>query len=246
MAIFGLSTSNPAFTNHFWDRPSRKMGRMSIRGILIKSLFCLALTSITAGYTWKLFFEGANIKWYTNGGIIVSLICSVLISFKPQWAKWLVIIYALSKGFLLGGISAYVHKSFPGFPFQAVGMTLITFFVMLLLYSARIIKVTKQFKSVVISAAVTIFTIYIITWILRFFDIEVSFIRGTSWFAIGFNVIAAIVASLSLLLDFDYIERYRGRAPKEREWIATWGLLVTLIWLYVEILRLMRKLATRF
>lgn len=129
---------------------------------------------------------------------------------------------------------------------RAVGVTIITFFVMLILYRFRIIKVTQQFRSVIVSATITIMFIYIITWILSFFGISVPFIYGTSWFAIGFNIIAACVASLALLLDFDFIERKINNAPKYMEWVATWGLLITLIWLYVEVLRLMKKLAIRF
>ncbi len=246
MSILGLRTSNPAFNNYFWNNNKGKASKMSLGGIILKSLFCLLLSGLTAAYTWKLFFEGTDIKWYTMGGMIAAIVFSILISIKPHWAKWLTVLYALAKGFLLGGISAYAHQKFPNLPFQAVGVTMLTFFIMLLLYQTRIIKVTKKFRSVVITAAVTIFAIYIISFILSFFDIRLSFIYGTSWIAITFNVIAAIVASLTLLLDFDYIERHVGRAPKEKEWLATWGLIVSLIWLYVEILRLMRKLAIRF
>ena len=116
---------------------------------------------------------------------------------------------------------------------------------MLLLYQTRIIVVTKKLRSIIIVACSTIFLTYIISWILSFFGIR-SFIWGTSWFAIVFNVVAAVFASLSLLLDFDYIERKKNKAPKSKEWLATWGLLVTIIWLYVEILRLMRKLSIKF
>ena len=130
-------------------------------------------------------------------------------------------------------------------PYQAIGVTIVAFLVTLILYQTRIIVVTKKLKSVIITAVSTIFVVYIISFILGFFGIK-SFIWGTSWVAIVFNVIAAIVASLSLLLDFDFIERHKNRAPKYKEWLATWGLLVTLVWLYVEILRLMRKLAIRF
>ena len=117
---------------------------------------------------------------------------------------------------------------------------------MLILYKARIISVTKRFRSVVITAAITIFFIYILHWILTFFGIHLPFIWGTSWTAIVFNCIAVIVASFSLLLDFDFIDRKLGSAPKYYEWVATWGILVTLIWLYIEVLRLMKKLAIRF
>jgi len=155
-------------------------------------------------------------------------------------------VYAISKGLFLGGVSSWAHARFPDLPYQAVGATIVTFFVMLLLYQTRLIVVTRQLRSVIITATVSIMVIYLISWILSFFGIRLTFIWGTSWIAIGFNVIAAIVASFSLLLDFDYIERYKNRAPKYKEWLATWGLLVTLIWLYFEILRLMKKLAIRF
>ena len=116
---------------------------------------------------------------------------------------------------------------------------------MLLLYQFRIIVVTKKLRSIIITVVTSIILVYIVSWILGFFGIE-TYIWGTSWFAIGFNVLAAIAASFALLLDFDYIERYKNKAPKQKEWLATWGLLATLIWLYVETLRLMQKLAIRF
>lgn len=246
MSIFGLQTSNPAFSGYFWNNSKSYKTKMSLGGIILKSLAMLCLVAITATYTWTIFFEGTNIKWYTTIGMFVAIVASLFISFKHSLAKWLLPVYALAKGFFLGGISAYAHKRFPNLPLQAIFVTMCTFFVMLILFKTRIIVVTKQFRAVVITASITIFTVYIITWILSFFGIYVTFIYGTSWFAIGFNIIAAIVASLSLLLDFDYIDRQVGKAPKEKEWLATWGFLITLIWLYVEVLRLLKKLAIRF
>ncbi len=219
---------------------------MSIGGIIFKSLAMLSLVALTASYTWKIFFDGTNIKWYTTIGLFVAIVASLFISFKHNLAKWLLPIYALAKGFFLGGISAYAHKRFPDLPLQAIAVTLTTFFVMLLLFKTRLIVVTHQFRAIIITASITIFTIYIITWVLGFFNIHLGFIYGTSNFAIAFNVVAAIVASFSLLLDFYYIDRQIGRAPKEREWLAAWGFLITLIWLYVEVLRLMKKLTIRF
>ncbi|TVZ55874.1 putative YccA/Bax inhibitor family protein [Lutibacter sp. Hel_I_33_5] len=246
MSLLGLNTSNPAFSNYFWGKSRKSSAKMTLGGIILKSILMLCLVATTACYTWKIFFEGTDIKWYITIGMFVAIVASLFISFMHHLAKYLLPIYALAKGFFLGGISAYAHKRFPGLPLQAIGVTMATFFVMFLLFKTRIIKVTRQFRAVVITASITIFTIYIIAWILSFFGINVPFIWGTSWVAIGFNIIAAIVASLSLLLDFDYIERQIGRAPKEKEWLATWGFLITLIWLYVEVLRLMRKLAIRF
>ena len=238
-------TSNPAFSSFFWRNGSSSTSRMTVSGIFVKSFFCIAIiASITVG-VWKLYSTGANIKWYTTGGMILAIVISIVISVRHHWASFLVPLYAIAKGFFLGGISSYAHARFPNMPYQAIGVTIITFITMLLLYQSRIITVTKKFRSVVITACASIFLVYIISWILNFFGIK-SFVWGTSYLAITFNVIAAIFASLALLLDFDYIERQKNRAPKSKEWLATWGLLVTLVWLYIEILRLMKKLAIRF
>jgi len=246
MSLFNYKTSNPAFSNGVWRGYSSTSEKMSLGGILLKTFFSLILLGISTWYVWDLVYQGVDVKWYTSLGLLAAIILSILTSYKHKWAKFTAPLYALAKGFFLGGFSAYAEIRFEGMPMRAVGVTIITFFVMLILYKLRIVKVTKQFRSVIISATITIMVIYIISWILSFFGISTTLIHGTSWFAIGFNIVAACVASLSLLLDFDFIERKIGRAPKYMEWVATWGLLVTLIWLYVEVLRLMKKLAIRF
>lgn len=238
-------TSNPAFNDYFWENDPTASKKMSVTGILLKSLFSLLIVAAIVVYAWNLYISGTDIKWFVTGGMIAAIVLSIVISVKNQWAKFLVPLYAIAKGFFLGGITSYAHAKFPNLPFQAIGVTIMTFFVMLLLYQTRIIVVTKKLRSVIITACASIFIIYLMSWILSFFGIE-TFIWGTSWLAILFNVLAAIFASLALLLDFDYIEKHKNKAPKEKEWLATWGLLVTLIWLYVEILRLMKKLAIRF
>ncbi len=247
MAILN-STSNPAFSRYFWGRPKYKSSsnRMSIGGILIKSVLGLSIATAVAAYIWKLYYDGADVQWFLYGGMIGAIVVSAIISFRPYSARHLVLLYAIAKGCFLGAISVYAHKKFPDLPFRAVAITFVTFFVMFFLYKTRIIRVTRQFRSIIISASISIFIIYFISWIIGFFGATQPILWGTSWFAIIFNVVAAIIASLALLLDFDYIERQVGRAPKWKEWLATWGLLVTLIWLYVEVLRLMRKLAIRF
>ncbi|MDX1278411.1 Bax inhibitor-1/YccA family protein [Oceanihabitans sediminis] len=238
-------TSNPAFSNYFWNDRKSSNEKMSVSGIFIKCMCCIAIVASITAYIWKLYSDGFDVEWFTYGGMIAALIISIIISYKQLWAPVLVPLYAIAKGCFLGGISSYTYAKFPNMPYQAIGVTIITFFTILVLYQTRIIVVTKKLRSVIISSAASIFLVYIISWILSFFGIK-SFVWGVSWIAIGFNIIAAIVASLTLLLDFDYIERQKNRAPKSKEWFATWGLLVSLIWLYVEILRLMKKLAIRF
>lgn len=240
-------TSNPAFTNYFWNDRTSTSSKMSVSGIILKSFFCIAIIIGIVFYVWKKYDEGFDVSWFTLGGMIAAIIISVTISYtyKRKWAKFLVPLYAVAKGFFLGGFSAYARAKFPEMPYQAVGVTIVTFFTMLILYQTRLVVVTRQLRSIIIAAAASIFMVYIVSWILSFFGIS-SFVWGTSWMAIAFNIFAAIIASMSLLLDFDYIERQKNRAPKYKEWLATWGLLVTLIWLYTEVLRLMRKLAIRF
>lgn len=238
-------TSNPAFTNYFFGGNKTSSKTMSVTGIFIKSMLSIAIIIIISIGVWKLYKDGTNIKWYGIGGMLAAIIISIVISVRQHWAHILVPLYAIAKGFFLGSMSVYAHAHFPNLPYQAIGITVITFFVMLLLYQTRIIVVTKKLRSVIITVAASIFVIYIISWILGFFGIEV-FIWGTSWPAIIFNVVALIFAALSILLDFDYIERHKNKSPKYKEWLATWGLLVTLVWLYAEILRLMRKLAIKF
>lgn len=238
-------TSNPAFDKYFWDDNSDLSNKMSVRGILIKTLLMLAIVAFTTVGVWNMYTDGVQLRWYITGGMLAAIVISIVISVRNHWAHFLVPMYAVAKGLFLGGISSYAHAKFPNLPYQAIGVTIITFITMLLLYQTRIIIVTKKFRSVVITAAASIFLVYIISWILSFFGIK-TFIWGTSWVAIIFNVIAAIVASLTLLLDFDFIERQKNRAPKYKEWIATWGLLVSLLWLYLEILRFMRKMAIKF
>ncbi len=245
MRLSNYKTSNPAFTDYFWNDGSRFSGKMTVRGILIKSFVSILIIVFITAYIWELHNKGINVRWFTLGGMLASIIISIVISIRNHWAHFLVPLYAIAKGCFLGGFSAYVHAKFPDLPYQAVGVTIITFFTVLALYQTRLIVLTKKLRSVIITAAASIFLIYIISWILSLFGIT-TFVWGTSWLAIVFNVVAAIVATFTFLLDFDYIERHKNKAPKYKEWLATWGLLVSLVWLYTEILRLMRKFAIRF
>ncbi|OUR94613.1 hypothetical protein A9Q87_02965 [Flavobacteriales bacterium 34_180_T64] len=245
MRLSNYKTSNPAFSGYFWDGGKDSTATMSVTGIFIKSLFLIFIISAITVVIWKLHENGMQVRWITLGGMLASIIISIVISVRKHWAHILVPLYSIAKGCFLGGFSSFAHTNFPDLPYQAIGVTIITFFVMLVLYQTRLILVTKKLRSVIITAAASIFVVYIISIVLSFFDIK-SYIWGTSWLAIVFNIVAVIVASFSLLLDFDYIERYKNKAPKHKEWLATWGLLLTLVWLYVEILRLMQKFAIRF
>jgi uncharacterized YccA/Bax inhibitor family protein len=245
VSLRNFKTSNPVFNGYFWEDGKSTSKKMTVTGIFLKSIISILVIAGITAYLWKLNEAGMSLRWFRLGGMLGAIVISIIISVRQQWAHVLVPLYVIAKGLFLGGFSAYAHQNFPELPYQAIGVTIVTFFVMLILYQLRIIVVTKKLRSVIITATVSIIFTYLISWILSFFGIK-PYIWGTSWFAIGFNIVAAIVASFALLLDFDYIERYKNKAPKHKEWLATWGLLATLIWLYVEVLRLMQKLAIRF
>ncbi|MBT8252912.1 MAG: Bax inhibitor-1/YccA family protein [Bacteroidia bacterium] len=245
MSLSNYKTSNPAFSDYFWGRGKDSTRKLTVGGILLKSLISILIIALIIAYVWKLQSEGVIVRWFTLGGMLSAIVISIIISVRKHWAYFLVPLYAVAKGCFLGGFTAYVKSRFPDLPFQAIGVTVVTFFTVLILYQLRLIVVTKKLRSVIVTSVASIFMVYIVSWILSFFGIR-SFIWGTSWVAIVFNIIAAIVASFTLLLDFDFIERKKNKAPKSLEWLATWGLLFSLVWLYAEILRLMNKLAIRF
>jgi uncharacterized YccA/Bax inhibitor family protein len=239
-------TSNPVFHHYFWNNSTGSSHKMSLNGILLKTFIALILISSSIWYMIDLAKQGKSITWYFYGGLLTAIVLSVLTSYKKKWSPITVPLYGIAKGLFLGGIIVYTEAKFKGLSLQALSITICTLFVMLILYKLRIVKVTKRFRSILYTAIMTIMVIYIIGFILRFFDITLNIIYGSSWYAIGFTIIAACVAAFSLLLDFDFMDRKINKAPKYMEWVATWGLLVSLIWLYVEVIRLLKKLAIRF
>jgi len=245
MRLSNYNTANPAFSSYIWNSHNHTANKMQISGVFFKTLFSLVLLGGSLWYVWDLVYKGVNVRWYTLGGMLAAIVFSILTSYKKRWAPITAPLYAIAKGFFLGGFSALINKRFEGYPMQAVWITILTFLTVLLLYQWRIIKVNKRFMNTIYTATFTIMMLYLVNWILSFFDIHIGLVWGTTWWAIGFNTIAAVIASLTLLIDFYYIDKHVGRAPKYMEWVATWGLLVSLIWLYVEVLRLMKKLAIR-
>ena len=246
MALYTYKTSNPAFSKDVWKGYTSSSKKMTVNGIILKSFFCLLLVASTAWFTWVLYSRGYNLNTIMYTGLIGSLFFSLLTAFLHRLAAVLVPLYALSLGLFLGGVSIYAESKFKGMPMQAIGVTITTFFVMLFLYKLKIIKVTERFKSVLIVAISIIMSIYAISWSLSIFDIKSPFttIENTSsYLTIAFNTIASGVAAFTLLLDFDFIERKKNHVPRYMEWVATWGLLVTLVWVYVEALRIMKKIA---
>lgn len=174
--------------------------------------------------------------------VLGALALGLVTSFVPRIARITAPIYALGYGIALGAISALYEIAFDGIVLQAVGATLATLAVMLFLYATRIIKVTQRLRMVVIGATLGIFLLYAVAWIATIFGANLFFWNNPTPLGIGISVVICGVAAFNLLLDFDFIERMSGRAPKQMEWYAAFGITVTIIWLYLEILRLLALL----
>jgi len=253
MAIF--KSGNPTLTQKIFDRSSsieaNIQGTMSVRGAINKFGFLLLMVIAGAAYNWHLFQESnqGTMTTLMMVGIFGGLIAAIAISFKPNWAGFLAPLYGLLEGLFIGGISAILNEAFaekyPGLIMQAVGLTFGVAFAMFLLYNFRVIKATEKFKSVIIMATVGIGIFYLLTMLLRLFGVTVSFMYDSSLLSIGISLFIVAIAALNLILDFDMIEQGAEKgAPKFMEWYGAFGLLVTMVWLYMEILRLLSKLGS--
>ncbi|WP_320813960.1 Bax inhibitor-1/YccA family protein [Flavobacterium sp.] len=219
---------------------------MTVSGAINKSFILLLMLLTTACITWWLAFNGYNPLVLTIGGAIVGLILVLIAAFKPHTSPWVAPGYALFEGLFIGGISAYFEASYPGIVIQAVSCTFITFIICFALYKYKIVKVTERFKSIVVAATLAILTYYLLSWILSFFITFEAVHHGNSLMSIGISVFVIVIAALNLFLDFDEIEKgAEKQMPKYMEWFSAMGLMITLVWLYVEFLRLLSKLSSR-
>lgn len=250
MSLF--KSGNPTLSEkQFSASPVTVLGeRMTVRGTLNKFGFLFLMVMATAFYTWNAHFGGQNVQGLLLTGAIGGLILAFVIIFKKTWAPFLAPAYALLEGLFVGGISAYYSAAFsetaPFIIIQAVGLTFGTAIAMYALYHFRIIKVTETFRSVVVTATMGIAVFYLITFVLGFFGVQIPFLHEGSMIGIGFSLLVVGIAALNLILDFDMIERGSEMgAPKYMEWYGAFGLLVTIVWLYLEILRLLSKLNSR-
>ena len=179
-------------------------------------------------------------------GVLVGLGCAIFLAFKPHLAKILGPIYALAQGFAVGAISKAYDATWDGIVVQAAGATLAVFLVMLVLYRTEVIKVTDKFRRTVIFATLGVMVLYGVSLLFSLFGATPTFLSEPSALGIGLSVVIAGIAALNLALDFDFIETaQRSGLPQRAEWYAAFGLIVTLIWLYLEILRLLAKLQSR-
>lgn len=248
-----MRTANPALNadtfgqiGHVGDYELSQ--RMTLEGTATKTGVLLVLAACTAVFTWTTFNQtgpGAAMPWII-GGAIGGFIMALVTIFKKTWSPVTAPIYALLEGLFLGGISAAYNAQFEGIVFQAICLTFGTLFALLFAYRTGWIRATHNFRLGVFAATGGIFLVYMVSIVLSFFGMGIPLIHESGWVGIGFSAFVVVIAALNLVLDFDFIEEGTNRgAPKYMEWYGAFGLMVTLVWLYVEILRLLAKLRGR-
>jgi len=252
-----LKTSNPALGEKTFNNLSGAgfggaidaANRMSLSGTVNKTGILLICAFATAAYTWYRFTvtrDPADVSGLLLLGVFGGFICAMVTVFKKEWAPITAPIYALLEGLFLGGVSALFDLRYPGIAIQAVGLTFGVLFVLLLAYSSRIIRVNDKMRLGIIAATGGIAVFYLVQMVMGFFGVHLIAINSGGAIGIGFSLLVCAIAALNLVLDFDFIERgVAYGAPKYMEWYGAFGMMVTLVWLYLEILRLLSKMRSR-
>ncbi len=244
-----MRTANPALNSKtFLSLPYGTEQSMTLPGATNKTIILLILAMLAAGYTWEmaLGWEPARVTPWIVGGLLGGLVVGLITAFKKHLAPYTAPLYAVLEGLFLGGVSARFESNYPGIVFQAVALTFGTLFCLLLAYKTRLIRPTENFKLGVFAATGGIGLFYCAILILNLLHINTGFAFASSPLSIGLSLFIVVIAALNLVLDFDFIESGVALgAPRYMEWYAAFGLLVTLVWLYLEILRLLVKLRDR-
>nr|WP_298127014.1 Bax inhibitor-1/YccA family protein [uncultured Pseudoxanthomonas sp.] len=224
---------------------------MTLNGTINKTGILLLLTVLTAAFSWNQALgpdglPAPGFAVYMWGGAIGGLVLALITVFKKTWSPVTAPLYALVEGFFLGAISAVYNAQFGGIVMQAVMLTFGILFALLFAYRSGLIKATENFKLGVVAATGGIALVYLASIALGFFGIKIPLIHESGLVGIGFSLFVVVIASLNLVLDFDFIETgVEQGAPKYMEWYGAFGLMVTLVWLYLELLRLLSKLQSR-
>lgn len=246
-----MQTSNPAFSDNILSHfdQSRSWGSsttLTAQGTAVKSFVLLALVMLTAAWSWDQTAAGNLSRGVLVGAMIGGFVLAMITTFKPVWAPWTAPLYASVQGIFLGALSRVTEQFYPGIAIQAVGLTGAATFIMLFLYSTGMIRVTGRLAAGIATATGALALFYLVSMVIRMFGIQMPLIHSSGTVGIAFSVFVVGLAAFNLLLDFDQIDRWsREGAPKSMEWYCAFGLMVTLIWLYLEILRLLSKLQDR-
>jgi len=244
-----MRTGNPTLSANAFSGTRAAAGEesMTLQGAVNKTAILLLLLTAASCWTWgQMRANPAYVGQWSLIWLLVGFVVALVTVFKKSWAPVTAPIYAVVEGLLLGGISSLFELRYPGIVIQAVGLTFGTLAALLAAYSFRLVRVTQNFRLGVFAATGGICILYLVDMVMAFFGHRIPMIHESGWLGIGFSVFVVIIAALNLVLDFDFIEQasQSGQA-KYMEWYAGFGLLVTLIWLYLEILRLLAKTTRR-
>lgn len=262
-----MRSANPALNDNIFRQArgiSAGGGTMTLQGTVNKTFIMLFLLAMTASWVWSKImapapvFDGGfdaqsqtqaafgQVGGFIMAGVFGGFIVGLITAFKKEWAPVTAPLYALLEGLFLGGISAVFETQYPGIVIQAVSLTFATLFCLLFAYKSGLIKATENFKLGVFAATGAIALIYLVNMVMGFFGASIGMIHSSGPMGIVFSLVVVTIAALNLVMDFDFIERGSEMgAPKYMEWYGAFGLIVTLIWLYIEILRLLSKLRDR-
>lgn len=241
-----MRSGNPALTSKTFEGFGAYSEKMTLEGTVNKTALLLAVVVIAASWTWGRAFQATNaaeLTPYILVGAIGGFIVAMITIFAKQYSAYTAPLYAVLEGLALGALSALFEMKYPGIVLQAVGLTFGTLFCLLGAYKSGLIKPTENFKLGIVAATGAIALLYLIDIALGFFlGQPIPFIHEGGLFGILFSVFVVVIAALNLVLDFDFIENgVENGSPKYMEWYGAFGLLVTLVWLYLEILRLLAK-----
>ena len=244
-----MRTSNPSLNSKTFERAAPGTGVMTIEGTVNRVGILLVLMLIPAAYMWNKVlgaWDPSAAMGTAMIGAIGAFIVAIVTVFKKTWAPVTAPMYAVLEGLFLGAISGVFNQMYPGIAMQAIALTMGVLFTLLLAYRSGLIRATENFKLGVVAATGGIAMLYLVNIVMGFFGAGIPFIHESGTFGILFSLFVVVIAALNLVLDFDFIENGAAAgAPKYMEWYAAFGLMVTLVWLYLEILRLLAKLQSR-
>ncbi len=250
-SLGNMRTGNPAFTMggtvfDDWARTDNRSTTMTVSGTAIKAAGLLVVCVVCAGVGWNQAATGSSLGGWLIGASFGGLVLAVATVLRPTWAWATAPLYSAAQGVVLGVISRFLDTRYPGIAIQAVGLTFATALAMLTLYGTRVVRVTDTFRRIVYAGTGALLLVYVASFLLRMFGVQMPYLHDAGPISLVFSAVAIGLASMNLLLDFDFIEMQSERgAPKYLEWYGAFALMVTLIWLYMEILRLLAKLQDR-
>lgn len=246
-----MRSSNPVMTGNIFEKAGAVTSGssvMTINGTINKVGLMLLLVVGAAAYTWNMVMgeDAGRAGTFAIAGAIGGFIVALITVFRPRSSALTAPIYAILEGLFLGAISAIINARYPGVAFQAVLLTIGTLFTMLFLYRSGRIRATPRFRRGVMMATGAVFFAYLVSWILGLLGMPMGFMHSSGPLGILINLVIIVIAALNLIMDFDFIEKgSQMGAPKYMEWYGAFGLMVTLIWLYIEFLRLLSRFSGR-